>query len=113
MLQLGSHAGASVIESGTQDERRAAAAPTGNEAGQMAALRPGTDKFAQIADWMKAQINQLLAAPPALTNAKARKTFANWKAEVEDRHGKNRGVDSGAQDAVHDCDCHSQHAAGR
>ena len=32
---------------------------------------------------MKAQINELLAAPPALTNAKARKAFAKWKAEVE------------------------------
>jgi hypothetical protein len=84
MLQLGSHAGASVIESETQDERRAAAAPTGNEAEQMAALRSATDKFAQIADSMKAQINELLAAPPALTNPKASKSFAKWKAEGEE-----------------------------
>ena len=33
---------------------------------------------------MKAQINELLAAPPALTNAKARKAFVKWKAEVEE-----------------------------
>ena len=32
---------------------------------------------------MKAQINELLAAPPALTSAKERKAFAKWKAEVE------------------------------
>ncbi len=84
MLQLGSHAGAAVIETESQDEASAAAAtPAGNEAEQMATLRSATDKFAQIADSMKAQINELLAAPPALTNAKERKAFAKWKAEVE------------------------------
>jgi phosphate transport system permease protein len=57
--------------------------PAGNEAEQMATLRSATDKFAQIADSMKAQINQLLATAPALTTAQARKAFANWKAEVE------------------------------
>jgi phosphate transport system permease protein len=84
MLQLGSHAGASVTESESQDESRAAAAtPAGNEAEQMAALRSATDKFQQIADSLKAQINELLAAPPALTSAKERKAFAKWKGEVE------------------------------
>ena len=73
-----------MIESESQDERRAAATPTGNEAERFAALRSATDKFAQIADSMKAQINELLAAPPALTNAKARKAFAKWKAEVKE-----------------------------
>ena len=63
---------------------RAAATPTGNEAEQMAALRSATDKFAQIADSMKAQINELLAAPPASTNPKASKSFAKWKAEGEE-----------------------------
>ena len=61
----------------------AAAAPAGNEAEQMAALRSATDKFAQIADSMKAPINELLAVPPALTSAKERKAFAKWKAEAE------------------------------
>ena len=85
MLQLARYAGASVIEGESQDERRATAtAPTGSEAEQMAALRSATDKFAQIADSLKAQINELLAAPPALTNAKARKAFAKWKTEVEE-----------------------------
>jgi phosphate transport system permease protein len=85
MLQLGSLAGASVIESETQDERRAtAAAPAGSEAEQMAALRSATDKFQQIADSMKAQIIELLTTSPALTNAKSRKAFAKWKTEVED-----------------------------
>src|SRR5206468_1362856 len=85
MLQLGSHAGASVIETESQDEPSAAAAatPAGSEAEQMATLRSATDKFAQIADSMKAQINELLAAPPSLTSAKERKAFAKWKAEVE------------------------------
>jgi phosphate transport system permease protein len=84
MLRLGSHAGAAVIESESQDEARpATATPAGSEAEQMAALRSATDKFAQIADSLKAQINELLAAPPALATAKARKAFANWKAEVE------------------------------
>ena len=85
MLRLGSHAGASVIETESQDEASAAAdaTPSGSEAEQMATLRSATDKFAQIADSMKAQINELLAAPPALTSAKERKAFAKWKAEVE------------------------------
>ena len=87
MLQLGSHAGASVIETESQEEARDAGAtpakPAGNEAEQMATLRSATEKFAQIADSMKAQINELLAAPPALSSAKERKAFAKWKAEVE------------------------------
>ena len=85
MLGLGSLAGASVIESETQDERRAtAAAPAGSEAEQMAALRSATDKFQQIADSMKAQVGELLAAPLELASAKARKAFANWKTDVEE-----------------------------
>jgi phosphate transport system permease protein len=84
MLKLGSHAGASVIETESQDEASVAAATAaGNEAEQMATLRSATDKFAQIADSMRAQINELLATPPALTSAKASKAFAKWKAEVE------------------------------
>ena len=83
MLQRGSHAGASVIGTESQDEASAVAMPAGNEAEQMATLRSATDKFAQIADSMKAQINELLATPPALTSAKERKAFAKWKTEVE------------------------------
>ena len=83
MLQLGGHAGASVTERESQDEASPApATPAGNEAEQMATLRSATDKFAQIADSMKAQINQLLVTAPALTTAQGRKAFANWKAEV-------------------------------
>ena len=63
MLQLGGHAGASVTERESQDEASPGApTPAGNEAEQMATLRSATDKFAQIADSMKAQINELLAA---------------------------------------------------
>src|SRR6266403_1964561 len=84
MLRLGSHAGAGVIDSESQDQSSAAAIPAGNEAEQLGALRSATDKFAQIADSMNAQINNLLAGSPALTNAKVRKAFATWKAEVEE-----------------------------
>src|SRR4029077_13372943 len=74
-----------VIDSESKDETSAAAAtPAGNETEQMAVLRSGTDKFAQFADSMKGQINELLAASPALTDAKARKAFAKWKTEVEE-----------------------------
>jgi phosphate transport system permease protein len=84
MLRLGSHAGTSVVETEPQDEgSTVAATPPVNEAEQMATLRSATDKFAQIADSMKAQITELLAASPVLVNAKTRKSFANWKAEVE------------------------------
>ena len=84
MLRLSSHADASVIESEWQEEARTAAVtPAGSEAEQMAALRSATEKFQQIANSMKAQINELLAAPPTLISAKARKAFAKWKAEVE------------------------------
>src|SRR5262249_16707468 len=84
MLQLGSHADASVIESEMQDERHAAAAPTGSEAEQMAALRSATGKFQQIAGSMKTQITGLLAVSPALSTAKARKAFTTWQTEVEE-----------------------------
>src|SRR5262249_27811076 len=84
MLRLGAHAGASATESESQDEARPTApTPAGTEAEQMAAIRSATEKFQQIADLMKAQINELLAAPPALAAAKARKAFTQWKAEVE------------------------------
>ena len=84
MLQLDSHAAASVIDKESRDDgNTAAAAPAGNEAEQMATLRSATDKFAQISDSMKARITELLPAAPALTGAKAIKAFANWKTEVE------------------------------
>jgi phosphate transport system permease protein len=84
MLQLGSYAGASVIESEMPDERGAAATPTGSQAEQMAALRSATEKFQQIADSMTTQISELLTAAPALSSAKARKAFTKWKTEVEE-----------------------------
>ncbi|HKS04070.1 MAG TPA: hypothetical protein VJR49_01825, partial [Chthoniobacterales bacterium] len=87
MLQLSTHAGASVAESESQQEARDAGAtpatPVGSETEQMAVLRSATDKFKQLSDSMEAQITELLAAPPALTTAKARKAFAKWKTEVE------------------------------
>ena len=81
MLKLGGHAGASVMESETQDEARpASGTPLVSEAEQMATLRSATEKFAQVADSMKAQISELLTGTPTLSSAKA---FGKWKAEVE------------------------------
>ena len=50
----------------------------------MAAVRSATGKFQEIAGSMKTKIGGLLTAPPALTSAKARKSFAKWKGEVEE-----------------------------
>lgn len=84
MLELGTHAGASVVESELQDETQAAATtPVGSDTEQMAALRSATEKFQQIADSMKAQIDELLAAAPALASARANNAFVKWKSEVE------------------------------
>ena len=84
MLQLGTHAGASVVESELQDEKQAAATtPVGSDTEQMAALRSATEKFQQIADSMKTQINELLAAAPALTSGRANNAFVKWKSDVE------------------------------
>jgi phosphate transport system permease protein len=84
MLRTGTQAGASVAETESQDEASAAApAAADNEAEQLTALRSATEKFTQIADSIATQIHELLAMPPPLTNAKAQKTFATWRTEVE------------------------------
>ena len=83
MLRLGGHAGASVTESESQGEAPPSA-PAGSEEEQMAALRSATGKFQEIAGSMKTKVDELLAAPPAFTSAKARKSFAKWKSDVEE-----------------------------
>jgi len=83
MLRLGGHAGASVAESESQAEAPPSG-PAGSEEEQMAALRSATTKFQEIADSMRTKIDELLAAPPAFTSAKARKSFAKWTSDVEE-----------------------------
>jgi phosphate transport system permease protein len=48
----------------------------------MVALRSAGGKFEQIVDVMKAKIENLLAAPPQLTTAKARKAFEKWRGQT-------------------------------
>ena len=50
----------------------------------MATLRAADEKFPTIAAAMKAKIDNLLAAPPALSSPKAQKAFENWKTKTLD-----------------------------
>jgi phosphate transport system permease protein len=50
----------------------------------MAALRSGDDKFPKIAEAMKAKIDNLLAAPPVLSNSRAKQSFETWKKKTRD-----------------------------
>ena len=60
-------------------ESERAAAPKTDPGRGMVALRAGADKFAPIAQSMKGKIESLLSAPPALADAKARKSFEHWQ----------------------------------
>ena len=50
----------------------------------MTALRSGDDKFPKIAEAMKAKIDNLLAAPPVLSNSRAKQSFETWKKKTRD-----------------------------
>ena len=50
----------------------------------MIALRSGDDKFPKIAEAMKAKIDNLLAAPPVLSNSRAKQSFETWKKKTRD-----------------------------
>jgi phosphate transport system permease protein len=63
----------------TESSDEAAAEPIVDQAGGMVALRSNGASFAQVADSMKVKVNNLLAAPPELTSAKARQSFEKWK----------------------------------
>src|SRR5437879_12732552 len=50
----------------------------------MIALRSVDDKFPKIAEAMKAKIDNLLAAPPVLSNSRAKQSFETWKQKRRD-----------------------------
>src|SRR5437879_13488384 len=50
----------------------------------MIALRSVDDKFPKIAEAMKAKIDNLLAAPPMLSNSRAKQSFETWKKKTRD-----------------------------
>ena len=60
------------------------AAPIVESTQGMVALRSAGGKFGQIVDVMKAKIDNLLATPPQLTSAKARKAFEKWRGQTSD-----------------------------
>jgi phosphate transport system permease protein len=73
----------SYIDSRSPDED-ASATPAIDQKQGMVALRAAGGKFPQIAGSMKAKIDNLLAAPPLLANAKARQSFETWKTRTHD-----------------------------
>jgi phosphate transport system permease protein len=80
----------SLIAGGAQSsitEGESGTAPAGvaaNPAAAMTALRLADNKFPTIADGVKAKIDNLLAAPPALTDAKAKQAFEKWKSKTRE-----------------------------
>jgi phosphate transport system permease protein len=64
-----------------------APAPAAELAQGMVALRSATEKFGAIAAATTSKIDQLLVSPPALADAKARKSFAQWKSSVREYLG--------------------------
>src|SRR5207244_8749157 len=73
----------SYIDDRAPDEA-APAAPAVDQNQGMVGLRTAGGKFPQIAGAMKAKIDDLLAAPPLLANAKARRSFETWKTRTHD-----------------------------
>jgi phosphate transport system permease protein len=70
---------------GGQGESSGDAPPPAAELPQgMVALRSATEKFGSIAAVTTSKIDQLLGSPPALADAKARKSFAQWKSRVRE-----------------------------
>src|SRR5437879_11186996 len=50
----------------------------------MTALRSGDDKFPKVAQAMQPKIDNLLTAPPALSNRRAKQSFETWKKKTRD-----------------------------
>ena len=50
----------------------------------MPTLRGADEKFPSIAQTMKSKIDNLLAAPPALSDAKSKEAFEKWKKKTQD-----------------------------
>jgi phosphate transport system permease protein len=72
-------AGTPVAASSTTESESAAAPTAVDPKTGMTALRAADEKFPTIAAAMKTKIDNLLAAPPALTNPKAKAALENWK----------------------------------
>jgi phosphate transport system permease protein len=79
------HAVGQPVDLSTNDQstdEAAATAPIVDQNKGMVALRAAGGKFAGIADAMKVKVDNLLAAAPQLSSAKARKTFEKWKTKT-------------------------------
>ena len=74
--------GAQSAASSTESESAASALVSPEQS--MTALRTADEKFPKIAEEMKAKIDNLLAAPPVLKNAKAQKSFETWKQQTQE-----------------------------
>ena len=72
-------AGTPVAASSTTESESAAPAAAVDPKTAMATLRGADEKFPTIADGMKAKIDNLLAAAPALQSPKAKAAFENWQ----------------------------------
>jgi len=77
-------AGTPVAASSTTESESAATPAAVDPKTAMTILRTADEKFPSIAAAMKTKIDNLLAAPPSLTNSKAKKTFENWKIKTRD-----------------------------
>ena len=80
MIAAGAPSAASSAEG---EPSTASGAPT-DPGVAMTVLRSADDKFPKIAEGMKAKIDHLLAAPPALNNPSAQKSFESWKKQTRD-----------------------------
>jgi phosphate transport system permease protein len=82
---IASASGKSLADSSAEAQSSSATskvAPSVELAPGMVALRSAGGKFEQVVDAMKAKIDNLLATPPQLTTAKARKAFEKWRAQT-------------------------------
>jgi phosphate transport system permease protein len=76
-------AGGAAAAASSAEEQSTATLPVDPQQ-QMATLRTADEKFPKIAEALTTKIDNLLASPPALTNAKAQKAFAKWKKQTRD-----------------------------
>lgn len=75
------NAGAPISVDSETGEETTLTAPV-DEAQGMVALRSANEKFPQIADSLKAKIDNLLAAPPPIVGANAQSSFQKWQNKV-------------------------------
>jgi phosphate transport system permease protein len=77
-------AGTPVAASSTTESESAATPSAVDPKTAMTTLRAADEKFPTIAAGMKTKIDNLLAAPPTLTNPKAKAALENWKKKTRD-----------------------------